>query len=314
MGRILTLTPRQFVFGYGSLAIPPRGRPDRVVREDGFVTDLAGVRREWGVAMDNRHDLPGYKYYTDAGGQRPAVFVAFLNLRFVAEGDGSGVNGLCLPVDDAALARLDLRERNYERIEVSARIQADTGGARVWAYVGTAAGRQRLQTGRRKGTAVIDGGYLAAVSDGFAALGEAEHHRCEPSLRPGDLPVVRSPATTSPELWVRSFARSPCGQSPSVALNPGPARQRRGVRAHGSQVVDADRRLRRHVHAAARRDDRQRRAAVDPAVAERELQRPAVGGRRLRADAGRAAADHRLAGGPVRPPAGVHDRAGHLQR
>lgn len=139
--------------------------------------------------MDNRHDLPGYKYYTDPGGQRPAVFVAFLDLRPVPDGDGSGVNGLCLPVDDAALARLDLRERNYERIEVSARIQADTGGARVWAYVGTAAARERLQIGRREGTAVIHGGYLAAVSEGFAALGEAEHRQCEPSLHPGDLAV-----------------------------------------------------------------------------------------------------------------------------
>ena len=40
---------------------------------DGFVCDLHGYRRQWGVAMDNRRDLPGYKHYTDEFGLRPAV-------------------------------------------------------------------------------------------------------------------------------------------------------------------------------------------------------------------------------------------------
>ena len=78
----------------------------------------------------------------------------------------------------------------------------------------------------------------------------------------------------------------------------------------GPQMVDIDRGVRRHVHAAARRHDRQRRAAGHPDVAEGQLQRPAMGRRRLRADAGGAPADHRLAGRPVRAPARVHDRPG----
>ena len=43
------------VFGYGSLAEPRAGRPLR----------LAGWRRVWGVAMDNRVTIPGYKYFLD---------------------------------------------------------------------------------------------------------------------------------------------------------------------------------------------------------------------------------------------------------
>jgi cation transport regulator ChaC len=177
----------QFVFGYGSLvghrARPLTRRPDAA----GFVADLAGFRRTWGVAMDNRRDLPGYKYYTDAGGDRPEVFVAFLDMRPSPDG-GDVVNGLCLPVDDAGLQVLDRRERNYERIDVSGCMSVD--GARVWAYVGSAAGREQLRRGRAAGTTVIDANYLTGVRSAFASIGEAEYRTCAASLDPGDIPVV----------------------------------------------------------------------------------------------------------------------------
>jgi gamma-glutamylcyclotransferase (GGCT)/AIG2-like uncharacterized protein YtfP len=190
----LTPNGRQFVFGYGSLTAWPQWAPrtlTRELKEDGFVADLAGLRRTWGVAMDNRRDLPGYKYYTDADGRRPSVFVAYLDLVAARPEPGDpapGVNGLCLPVDDAALEQLDLRERNYERVEVSDRVQAD--GARVWAYIGRPAARERLAEGRRTGTAVISAGYVRMVQAGFARLGEGELAVARTSLAPGDLPVV----------------------------------------------------------------------------------------------------------------------------
>jgi hypothetical protein len=189
---------RQFVFGYGSLVAGPGPAPRREHGAGGFVADLPGFARGWGVAMDNRRDLAGYKYYTDAAGVRPSVFVAFLDVWATAgpagpEGDGGagaagGVNGLCRPVDESELARLDRRERNYERLDVTDLI--DAGGARVWTYVGSGAGRARLDEGRRAGTVVIDAGYLSAVQAGFAALGEAEYRACGRSLDPGDIPVV----------------------------------------------------------------------------------------------------------------------------
>jgi dephospho-CoA kinase len=138
--------------------------------------------------MDNCVDLPGYKCYLDAAGRRPAVSVCFLDL----EADPAArtpVNGLCLPVDAAELAALDRRERNYERIDVSERVEG-LRGARVWTYRGSPPGRARFDAAVRAGTAVIHAGYLRAVRSGFRALGEGEWEACAPSVAPGALPVV----------------------------------------------------------------------------------------------------------------------------
>jgi hypothetical protein len=176
---------RDFVFGYGSLAAELPFAPSRELRDEGFVADLPGFARGWGVAMDNRRDLPGYKYYTAADGSRPRVFVSFLDVVPVA--GPAAVNGLCLPVDTDRLAWLDRRERNYSRVDVSDRIEAR--GARVWVYVGTPAARERLRAARRDGLAVIEASYLSAVEAAFAALGDDELTLCRPSLAPGELPV-----------------------------------------------------------------------------------------------------------------------------
>jgi hypothetical protein len=168
--------PAQYVFGYGSLAAQRH--------TEGFVAELAGYARGWGVAMDNTRDLPGYKWYADGGGRRPAVFVAFLD---IAACQGGAVNGLCLPVTAGELPALDARERNYDRIDISERIGS---GVRVWAYVGSVAGRERLRRGRAAGTAIIGRDYLDGVRAAFQALGPRAWARCESSLDPGGLPVV----------------------------------------------------------------------------------------------------------------------------
>lgn len=175
----------EFVFGYGSLAAwgERESPPTRGMRPEEFVAELRGHRRLWGVAMDNRRDLPGYKWYAAPDGRRPAVFVAFLDVVECDDAD-TGVTGLCRPVDAAALAALDRRERNYERVDVSDRVAGGGTGARVWTYRGSAAGRARLAAGRRTGTAVIDAGYLRAVQRGFAALGQPT------PLAPDGLPVM----------------------------------------------------------------------------------------------------------------------------
>ncbi|MDQ6729004.1 MAG: gamma-glutamylcyclotransferase [Actinomycetota bacterium] len=174
-----------FVFGYGSLAIESGLVPGRRCAADGFVADLPGFQRSWGVAMDNRRDLPGYKYYTDDRGRRPDVYVAYLDLRERAQ---ASVNGICIPVDDGRLAELDARERNYERVDVSDRLGVD--GVRVWTYTGSTAGHRRLAEGRECGRAVIDADYLGLVRNAFRRLGPAEYEACAVSLAPGDLPVV----------------------------------------------------------------------------------------------------------------------------
>jgi cation transport regulator ChaC len=147
------------VFGYGSLTLA--GGRRCVLRDH---------RRGWGVAMDNRVTIPGYKFYVDPEtGDRPAVYVAFLS---IWPEPGARVEGVAFAVDDAALALLDARERNYERRDVTALVEPATDG-RVWAYVGSAAGRERYDAGRAAGTAVVAREYLALV----------------PAAEPPDVPV-----------------------------------------------------------------------------------------------------------------------------
>jgi gamma-glutamylcyclotransferase (GGCT)/AIG2-like uncharacterized protein YtfP len=190
----LSARKAQYVFGYGSLTARPGWAgtvSTRELKEQGFVADLAGLRRTWGVAMDNRRDLPGYKYYTGADGRRPDVFVAYLDLLGAPDDPAQTVNGICLPADETTLEQLDRRERNYERTEVTDRLaSAAPSGARIWAYIGSVAARERLAEGRRTATAVIDAGYIATVEAGFAVLGERELAACRSSLEPGGLPVA----------------------------------------------------------------------------------------------------------------------------
>ena len=147
---------QQYVFGYGSLT-GLRGRTGR----------LCGYRRVWGVAMDNRATIPGYKYYRRrADGSRPEIFVAFLD---IVQDAAAVTCGILVEADDVTLRALDERERNYDRIDVTAAVP-DAPGV-VWAYRGSAAGRQRLGIGRRRGSAVIDLRYLVGVRAAFDELG-----------------------------------------------------------------------------------------------------------------------------------------------
>jgi gamma-glutamylcyclotransferase (GGCT)/AIG2-like uncharacterized protein YtfP len=136
-----------YVFVYGSLLGVAVSAPC-VLRDHA---------RGWDVAMDNRRTIPGYKYYLDEDGGRPAVYVTFLAIR---PQPGASVSGAVFAVDDAMLGALDRRERNYDRRDVSDLVDVD---GRVWAYVGSRAGRARCAAGRAAGTAVVARQYLAEV-------------------------------------------------------------------------------------------------------------------------------------------------------
>ena len=161
MGR---LTPRDFIFGYGSLA--------RDLLGDVVVARLDGYRRVLGVAADNSEAIPGYKRYRlPVDGSFPAVFVAYLD---IVEHPQTVVNGVVAPIDSSALADLDRRERNYDRLDVTASIDSPPPG-RVWAYAGSPDGRARLAAGRAAGTAVVQRAYLEHVQAGFRRLGDAQY-------------------------------------------------------------------------------------------------------------------------------------------
>jgi hypothetical protein len=117
--------------------------------------------------MDNTVTIPGYKYYLDGDDTRPDVCVAFLDL---GEAPGASVNGICMPVNEAALRALDERERNYERVDVTHAVEPLIG--RTWAYTGREDSRQRFAEASAAGRCVVAGGYVELVEGGFRARGE----------------------------------------------------------------------------------------------------------------------------------------------
>jgi hypothetical protein len=152
----------QFVFGYGSLAGEHLRCP---------VARLRGWRRVWGVAMDNSVDVPGYKSYRlRLDGSRPAVFVAYIDIEL---DPGTTVTGVCMPAGEDDLAALDRRERNYDRIDVTARLDGCPAG-RVWAYRGSDEGRARLRDGLAAGCAVVSRDYLDGVLAAATAIAPGE--------------------------------------------------------------------------------------------------------------------------------------------
>ena len=165
------------VFGYASLVLEDQGR--------GTVARLTGHRRVWGVATDNMRAIPGYKMYLRrSDGTRPAVYVAFVDIE---PDPSSTVNGLVRPVSGTELARLDRRERNYDRVEVTGQIEGFEG--RVWTYRGSVEGRERLRRGREGGRVVVSRDYLEKVRTGFARLGPDEERAFAESSALDDLPV-----------------------------------------------------------------------------------------------------------------------------
>jgi hypothetical protein len=167
----------QFVLGYGSLAAEHDGCPVAVLR---------GWRRIWGVAMDNRADLPGYKYYRlRSDGSRPAAFVCFLDIE---PDPAAAVTCVCMPVDERGLRALDDRERNYDRVDVSAQVASAPG--RVWAYAGSAAGRARLREGLARGNAIISRDYRDAALTAIAAIAPGEAAAARRASTAGGLVVA----------------------------------------------------------------------------------------------------------------------------
>ena len=165
---------RDFLFGYGSLVADAHGQP----------AELTGFTRCWGVAMDNSQTIRGYKYYVDESGARPDVYVAFLDIQ---PDSAASVNGTCAPVGPEGLARLDDRERNYSRVEVTDAIGEPPG--RVWTYIGSTDGRRRLSRARESGRAVISREYLDRVEAAFRALGAEEYAAFRASSDLDGLPV-----------------------------------------------------------------------------------------------------------------------------
>ena len=113
-----------YVFAYGSLMEPGSLRstlPSTDI-ETLVPATLLGHARRWNVAFPN-DGSQGDKAYYDEDGRRPPV-VLFLNLvKLPAPRPEDAVDGLLVPVDGAALARLRRREGRYRDVDVSASVE-----------------------------------------------------------------------------------------------------------------------------------------------------------------------------------------------
>ena len=137
--------------------------------------------------MDNAVTVPGYKYYVDAWtGRRPEVCVTFVNLH---PDTGCTVNGVAVPVSREGLRRLDERERNYDRVEVTEAI-SPRPARRVWTYLGDEEARGRYRRGRASGRAVVSREYYEAVLASFRDLGDAEVRRFWSSTEQPECPLA----------------------------------------------------------------------------------------------------------------------------
>jgi hypothetical protein len=173
------------VFAYGSLVNAtsagrtlerelPTPRPAR----------LPGWRRRWTLVRDN---LRSEKTFAIDPGGRVPQWVLGLNIEPCPEGDEAGgieaPNGALLELSEAELARLDLREMRYDRVEVTARVAGADGFDLVVAYKA----KDRHHAPEPPPGAVVLAPYLRAVEEAFAALGEAE---LEAFRRTTPLPVA----------------------------------------------------------------------------------------------------------------------------
>jgi dephospho-CoA kinase len=168
---------KDFILGYGSLVDREQLRRFLKREEQGpdkwRVCQLPDYRRTWNIAMDNRQTIPGYRYYIDSGsGMRPAVYVAFLNVRPAC---GEQTTGLLFGVSADELAMIDQRERNYQRIDITALLAPtlpDIEGC-FWLYCGLPEAEQRFQAGKSSGSTVIARSYFETVASAYATLGPA---------------------------------------------------------------------------------------------------------------------------------------------
>lgn len=178
-----------WIFGYGSLVSPASmaSTIGRTVAEvDVAIAHLDGYGRRWNYGSLH---LRGDWHHDGVRVEQGLV----VSLGLVAA-DGESCNGVIVRVSDDELARLDWRERDYARTDVTDLIRLDRDPAgrrvdRVMTYVPRASAIERYEEARDRGRAGIRQSYWELVSDAFRDLGSDHHVRYAATPAP-DVPVV----------------------------------------------------------------------------------------------------------------------------
>lgn len=171
------------MFGYASLvsaqsAAETLGRPEPIPLRP---ARLRGWKRRWSQARDNHRSE---KTFALADGSLPAYCMG-LNVERGEDGAGP-VNGVLIELTEEELARLDIREIRYDRIEVTDLIEAQ--GPLPDAVITYSAKERNFAPSPPPGTVILDN-YASTVEAAFDELGPGELDHYLAST--GPLPVER---------------------------------------------------------------------------------------------------------------------------
>lgn len=187
-------TADTWVFGYGSLVSPAslaRTIGRLVDPGDVAVTQLTGYGRRW-----NYGAAQVVGDWTADGNEVVGGVMVALGLE---PSPGESCNGVAVRATEDDLRRLDRRERNYDRTDVTDLVRFDEpvegvavaqpGAARVVTYVPRRSAIERYRSGRDEHRAAIRQDYWDLVDEAFAVLGDrhVEQYRTTPAP---DIPVV----------------------------------------------------------------------------------------------------------------------------
>lgn len=179
-----------WVFGYGSLVSPDSlgATLGRAVTPgvDFLEAVVTGYGRRWNYGVGHTRGV-----LVDDGGRRIDHTIVALG---VVAASGETANGVVARVSDDELARLDHRERHYDRVEITATTEV-LGPTRsldgpVVTYVPRPEAIARYETARDRGLAAIEQRYWDLVDAAFSAFGAVAHRRYHETTPAPDVPVL----------------------------------------------------------------------------------------------------------------------------
>lgn len=178
------------LFAYGSLVSPESlaatiGCPVAAGRGP-LPAVLGDHAREWMVGSD-RESHPERVLVAEDG----AVFDGTLAVLGIRAAAGAVCTGAVYELDDAVVASLSLRERNYTLAEVSVLVDGARGPRPGVTFVPRPGAVERLRRARAAGTAVVRAGYADLVADAFRRLGPGQGEAYARTTVPHGLPVRR---------------------------------------------------------------------------------------------------------------------------
>jgi hypothetical protein len=185
------MKPKHYIFGYGSLVSLKslkntlnRGADAHLDYRYCYLYDYVRV---WNLGMDNAVVIPNYKSYLEPISQtRPDVFITYLN---VQQSPKSKVYGLLFEVSLDELDVLDLRERNYSRVDVTELLDCEIDGI-GWVYAGKEDSILAFEHAESANRAVISSSYFELVTSAYSSLGVGKLDEFHQSTTSNNLPLV----------------------------------------------------------------------------------------------------------------------------